>query len=105
MLTSLRNSKWQGWRRFIAAQAGAAAAGRQLLAGFPSRPLLDDSATLEGAGLLNSVVTQRSSRRGWVGAGSSAAAGVTGAAAAGGATVLAGLLESCSAQLLQHGGV
>ena len=41
-------------RRFIAAQGGASAAGYQLLAGFPARPLLDDSATLEAAGLLNS---------------------------------------------------
>ena len=46
-------------RRFIAAQAGAAAGGRPLLAGFPARPLADDGATLEAAGLLNSVVTQR----------------------------------------------
>lgn len=45
--------------RFIAAQAGASAAGYQLLAGFPARPLLDGSATLEAAGLLNSVVTQQ----------------------------------------------
>ncbi len=45
--------------RFIAAQAGPSIAGYQLLAGFPARPLLDDSATLEAAGLLNSVVMQQ----------------------------------------------
>ena len=47
------------WRRFIAAQAGAAKAGGQLCAGFPAQPLHDDSATLEAAGLCNAVVTLR----------------------------------------------
>lgn len=47
------------WRRFIAAQAGAAKAGAQLCSGFPAQPLPDDSATLEAAGLCNAVVTLR----------------------------------------------
>jgi len=40
-------------------QAGEAARPYVLSAGFPPKPLADDDATLEGAGLLNAAVTHR----------------------------------------------